>query len=486
MRKLSAPKIIGLVAVFCFAVVASAQTFTTLATFDGTNGANPVAPLVQGLDGNLYGTTMEQGTGSYCSSGYCGTVFKMTRTGDLTTLHNFCDRELCADGTLPNAGLVLTDDGSFYGTTTSGGTLACFPTGCGTIFKITATGALSTIHRFCEVSPNCPDGANPYAGLVLASDGNLYGTTAGGGLKGGYGTVFRITRAGVLTTLHRFQNSNDGAYPFGGLIQATDGNLYGTTTGNARLQTFGTVFRITLAGDFTTLHSFSPHGPAYPSVPLLQANDGNFYGTTLDGGPTNEGTIYMITPEGSVTLLFAFCVACADGSLPDAPLIQATDGNLYGTTTSGGTGRFGLEGTIFMSVDPPVAVYSFCSLPNCNDGASPAAALLQATDGIFYGTTEYGPSFFGVGGTVFSFDTGLGPFVTFVRFAGKVGDTGPILGQGLTGTTSVSINGIEAHFTVVSDTEIRATVPAGATTGYVTVTTPTGVLTSNVPFHVIQ
>jgi len=187
---------------------------------------------------------------------------------------------------------------------------------------------------------------------------------------------------------------------------------------------------------------------------------------------------------GKLATLYSFCIQtnCTDGYTPMAGLVQGTDGNFYGTTGNGGMSDYG---TIF-EITPGGALttlYSFCTQTNCTDGATPYGGLVEGTNGTLYGSTFYG----GVDsdGTVFSLAKGLGPFVIFVRAAGKVGETGPILGQGFTGTTSVAINGIAADFTVISDTDIRATVPVSATTGYVTVTTPSGTLTSNVPFHVI-
>jgi uncharacterized repeat protein (TIGR03803 family) len=234
-----------------------------------------------------------------------------------------------------------------------------------------------------------------------------------------------------------------------------------------------------------------------PLSPDGDCTNGDLYGTTLFGGVNNAcgfpgcGTVFKITREGVLTTIYSFCSqpGCVDGALPYAGLTQGTDGNLYGTTWQGGNGNEACYegcGTVFrISREGALTtLYSFCSQPGCMDGSSPQAGLVQATDGNFYGTTYDGGT--DGEGTVFSLSMGLGPFVTFVHSAGKVGQTGGILGQGLTGTTSVMLNGIPASFTVVSDTFIRATVPAGATTGYVTVTTPSGMLTSNVPFHVLK
>jgi uncharacterized repeat protein (TIGR03803 family) len=467
------------------AIASPAQTtFTTLVDFDLTNGESPYGSLVQGQDGNLYGTT--GGGGLYNS----GEVFKITPAGALTTLYSFSKRY---DGVDPLAPLMLATNGNFYGTTSGGGR-----DDNGAVFRITPSGAFRVVDSF-----DSTDGSYPQASLVQATDESLYGTTAIGGANN-YGAVFKVTPERTLITLYSFCSQSgctDGANPQAGLVQAADGNLYGTTAhggANEPLclgQGCGTLFKITTTGQLTTLYRFGQYPDGnYPYGGLIQATDGHFYGTTFNGGVSRVGTVFKMTPQGKLTTLYSFCSqsSCTDGAAPYAALIQATDGNFYGTTA--GRGTYGDYGTLFR-ITPGgtlTTLYSFCAQASCADGVSPLAGLLQATNGTFYGTTldgggasECDPIFYGCG-TVFSLDVGLGPFVAFVLAAGKVGQTGGILGQGLTGTTSVSLNGIPASFSVVSDTFIRATVPAGATTGYVTVTTPTGTLTSNVPFHVLK
>ncbi len=329
---------------------------------------------------------------------------------------------------------------------------------------------------------------------MQGSDGNFYGTTSFGGTSGGFGTVFKLTPAGKLTTLHNFcpsgdgNNCPDGRNPSGGLIQASNGNLYGTTyEGGANGALGGTIFEITPAGTLTTLYSFcsrtncadgdGPYG-------LIQASNGNFYGQTFAGGAVGCnsngcGTIYKMTPTGTLTTLHSFCVqsGCPVGP---GPLVQGTDGDFYGTS-GGGTQD---DGTAFQLTPAGsfATLYNFCSLASCLDGQEPVTGMLQATNGTFYGTTITGGSSFG--GTVFSISTGLGPFVKTVPTAGKIGANVIILGNNLTGSTGVSFNGTAAVFTVVSDTEITATVPTGATTGKVVVTTSGGNLKSNVVFRV--
>jgi uncharacterized repeat protein (TIGR03803 family) len=473
MTRFSAARKAGIVFALCAASATAsfAQTFTNLADFDKTNGAEPYGSLVQGHDGAFYGTTSVGGANGE------GTVFKITPRGILSTLYSFCAQANCTDGANPYSGLALATDGNFYGTTGSGG-IEYY----GTIFKITPEGKLTTLHSFTDGT----DGAQPIAGLVQATDGNFYGTTYKGG-DWGFGTVFKITPSGTLTMLHSFcaqLGCPDGS-DSNGLVEATDGNLYGTTRGGG-ISDGGTVFKITLQGKLTTLHSFSV-SQGNPEGALIQATDGNLYGTTTGASEFNVyGTVFKITPEGILTLLYLF-KGDGGGAFPAAGLIQGTDGNLYGTTyqESGDVGY----GTVF-DITPSGTLTELHTFLGA-DGAYPESALLQATNGTFYGTTvggggatECGHKSLGCG-TVYSLDMGLGPFVAFVRAGGKVGETGPILGQGFTGTTSVSINGIPASFTVVSDTFIEATVPQGATTGYVTVVTPSSTLTSNVPFRVI-
>jgi uncharacterized repeat protein (TIGR03803 family) len=253
----------------------------------------------------------------------------------LNTLYSFCAQPGCADGESPNAAPIQGTSGSLYGTTVGGGA-----DGEGTVFKITTSGALTTLHTFGSESA---DGGNPVGALIQATDGNFYGTTYGGGASsncsGGCGTIFKITTSGVLTTLYSFcsqSSCTDGVNPYAGLIQATDGNLYGTTYGGGAAGK-GTIFKITRSGKLTTLHSFCTNSAcregSYPYAGLIQATDGKLYGTTL-GGPNSNGTVFSITTSGTLTPLYAFCSqsGCADGGGPYGGLIQATDGNLYGTT----------------------------------------------------------------------------------------------------------------------------------------------------------
>ena len=359
-----------LLTLFCAltAITSFAQTLTTLASFNETNGAYPYASLVQGNDGNLYGAILSGGDNPNCVPDGCGTVIRISPQGTVTRLYSFCSLSNCADGGNPSGSLVQGTDGDFYGTTSVGGAGGRG----GTFFKITPNGTLTTLYSFCS-QPNCTDGSSPWGGLVQGSDGNFYGTTESGGSStacgGGCGTVFKITSSGALTTLHSF-DGGDGWNPLGALVQATDGNFYGTTY-YAQLQgseyCCGTVFKITSAGALTTLYSFNGYPSddmLYPIGTLVQASDGNFYGTTNQGGnnSSDAGTVFRITPGGSVTLLYSFCSQpnCADGADPMAGLVQATDGNLYGTTWGGSTSRPGTAFKISLS-GTLTTLYQFCS-----------------------------------------------------------------------------------------------------------------------------
>jgi uncharacterized repeat protein (TIGR03803 family) len=479
----------------------SAQTFKTLHRFDGIDGATPFGALVQATDGNLYGTTQVGGANNG------GTVFKITPSGTLKTLYSFCSQSGCADGQTPYVGLVQAMGGNFYGTTLEGGanTSPCGSYGCGTVFKITPSGTLTTLYSFCsQGGAACTDGEGPTAALVQGTGGNFYGTTYYRGVHSG-GTVFKITAGGALTTLYSFClqiGCKDGVSPTG-LVQATNGNFYGTTSGGGAAKHQGTVFKITPSGTLTTLYRFCPLSPctdgAHPGE-LVQATDGNLYGTTANGGANARGTVFKITPSGTLTTLYSFCsqTGCTDGKNPYARLVQATDGNFYGMTTAGGANTTGCNiygcGTVF-KITPSgtlTTLYSFCSQGGtaCTDGEEPTGELVQDTNGMFYGTTSHGGANttdcgrYGCG-TVFSLSVGLGPFVETQPASARVGGFVQILGTNLTGATSVSFNGTPAVFRVVSNSLIKTTVPEGATTGTVEVVTPSGTLSSNVPFRVL-
>ena len=454
------------------AISAHAQTYSVLFRFAGGNGSGPSA-LVQGFDGDLYGVTAAGGVTGKNS----GTIFKISPTGTFTTLYTFCAQTGCPDGAYPGAALVLGTDGNFYGTTSSGGAH-----NVGTVFKVTPDGTLTTLYSFCT-APSCSEGDRPNGSLILGTDGNFYGTTQFDGGSAHKGGVFKITPSGTLTAVYTFcqiRSCPDGGQPLAGLIQASDGNFYGTTTKGSLPTRYGTIFRLTPSGVEKTMYRFSGTDGEFPAAPLVQGRDGNFYGTTEFGGANGHGTAFKITPTGVLTTLYDFCAqsGCADGSDPVAGLIQPADGNFYGTTTgAGGTGM----GTVFkISAGTLSTLHSFTG---GDDGAFPWTELLQGTDGNLYGTTSGdGVSNFG---TIYIMGVGLGPIVNSVPTSGTVGTSVTILGTNLTGASKVAFNGVAAAFTVVSSSEITTTVPTGATTGKIKVMTPNGTLSTNFKFRVL-
>lgn len=456
-----------MVFIFCFvtAAVLSAQTFTTLVSFNGTDGANPYAGMVQGSDGSFYGTTIDGG--AYSS----GNIIKLNADG-LTTLYDFCAQTNCPDGQYPVSTLVEGRDGAFYGTTQNGG---AFNPLYGTIFKITRDGTLTTLHSF-----NGLDGVNPYGALLLASNGDFYGTATAGG-SGGGGTIFKMTPSGTFTTLYNFCTQSgcpDGQSPDGNLMQASDGNIYGTTHQGGNYSACvhtgcGTVFTITLGGTFTTLHVFDATDGQQPAAELVECLNGLLYGTTAAGGASDDGTVYTMTRGGNLVTLHSF--GGADGFSPSG-MIAGSDGDFYGTTLGGGANS---AGTVF-KITPQgelSTVTSFKAAFYYYFGP-----LTQGTNGKFYGTSYFGGA--DDDGTVYSVSTGLNPFVQVQPSAGKEGMTVRILGGNLARATSVSFHGVEANFQIHSNSLITATVPAGATTGEVKVRVPGGDLLSNAPFLV--
>jgi uncharacterized repeat protein (TIGR03803 family) len=470
--------LIALVVLVVLATAAHAQ-YSVLYNF-GSKSGDPCQPLysgiiAQGRDGNLYSTA------PLCANGL-GAVFKITLpAGALTVLYNFDQTH----GSTPQGGLTLGRDGYFYGTTQSYGK-AC----CGTVFKITPGGSLTVLHNFADTGS---DGASPYAPPIQAIDGNFYGTTVAGGIANA-GTIYKISGT-TFTLLHQFDNT-DGTFPYAPLVQATDGNFYGTAfqggTSNA-----GVVFRLIPATrKLTVLYNFDGTHGAGPAGPLVQATDGNFYGTTTGGGTSNAGVVFKITPTGSLTVLHNMN-GTTDGGSPWAGLVLASDTNVYGAAATGGdlTCNNGEGcGTLFKITPPPTSTFSVLHNFEVTTGISPYVTPLQRTKGTVYGDTELG----GTGnvivcgvttdlcGVFYSWSApGLKPFVALLPYSGKVGNTIEFLGQGFTSSTTASFNGTTASRTVVSGTYLTATVPTGATTGFVTVTTSGVTLKSNKKFRVV-
>lgn len=322
------------------------------------------------------------GVTSTGGTGNAGTVFKITPSGAFTVLHSFAGS---TDGGAPYGGLVQGSDGNFYGTTSTGGAGHL-----GTIFRITPAGVFTLLHSFT----GSLDGGVPYGALVQGSNGYFYGTTTTGG-TGNCGTIFSISAAGSFAKLHDLTGSTDGSSPYGALIQASDGLLYRTATG-AGPGNLGTIFKVDpLTGALTVLHAFS--GSSDGGVPygaLVQGSDGNFYGTTSTGGSNNGGTVFMMTPAGGFLVLHNLN-GSPDGNSPYGALIQASDGNFYGTANRGGTGNLG---TVFQ-ITPSGAFAVIHAFSGVTEGGMPYGALLQGSDGILYGTTSGGGS--GNGGTIY-------------------------------------------------------------------------------------
>lgn len=431
-----------------------------------------------------------------------------------TDLHDFnCTLEGC--GPQYPAILAQGRDGNLYGTLEQGGTSSM-----GTVFRMTPSGVVTTLYNFSGL-----DGQNPDGGLVLGTDGNFYGTTRFGGASN-LGTVFKITPAGKLTTLHSFIGS-DGSEPRPGLVLGKNGAFYGTTCG---FNPPWTAYSITPAGKFTTI------GPNSLEVcdggPLTVGTDGNLYGTARSGGTNQLGSVFRLTPAGALTVLFSG--DSAHGDDPVGPVVQGNDGNFYGTMSAGGAGAFGVVFRLTGS-GTFTALHSF-GLDLINDGTSPFAGLVAASDGKFYGATSggqgsgsvpYGNLFsvtsngtykllyafdgthgylaqgtpmqhtngkiYGLaegdlllnGGAAYSLDNGAPPFVQLVTRWGIPGQAIGILGQGLSTTTQVTFGSAVANFNPVSDTFLTVIVPANGTTGFVTVTTASGAVQSNRKFFVV-
>jgi len=302
-------------------------------------------------------------------------------------LHSFIN-DTFTDGAVPS-GVIQGTDGSFYGVTTYGGA-----TGNGTVFKVTPTGTESVLYSFVN---GLGDGFNPSGNLIQATNGSFYGTAPDGGAYGD-GAIFEITPSGRESVLYSFNaNANDGYGPGSGVIQATDGNLYGTTPGNGSdvNKSFGAVFKVTLSRQETLVYTFQGQYASdgqLPEAGLVQGVDGNFYGTTSEGGVGLSGTVFKLTPTGVETVLNNFDTSVStsvNGFHPAASLIQASDGNLYGITNLGESNG----GAVFQVTPQGVTtpVYSFGA--NSSDGAHSEANLIQASDGNFYGTTSTGGAY---------------------------------------------------------------------------------------------
>lgn len=355
------------------------QTYTETVIHSFSGGANGTEPLFSGVirdrEGNLYGTTYSGGAFNL------GTVFKVDPSGNATVLHSFTGG---TDGANPYAGLVRDREGHMFGTTFNGGLqLAACSQGCGVVFEIDTAGHEKVIHPFSSGT----DGAFPVGGLILDDTGNIYGTTETGG-PSNFGMVFRIDPKGIETVVHYFAGPPEGEFPFGSLIRDSAGNFYGTTSGGGTAG-FGTVYKLTSAGDLTVLHSFAGGSDgSMPQAGLLRDKEGNLYGTTYTGGIYGVGTIYKVDSNDVETVLHSF--GGSDGSYPESALVHDPEGNLFGTTAQGGTAGF-RGGTAF-KITPDGSLTSIYDFTGGADGGNPASTLRIDHDGNLWGTTAAGGS----------------------------------------------------------------------------------------------
>lgn len=494
---------------FCQPAPSWAQTVTTFYSFSIAsptfNGIYPFAGVTLGSDGNLYGVTSSGGStdGINDTSGF-GTAFKITPSGKATLLHSFGDGTVPDDGTGPESNLVEGSDGDFYGTTANGGSTVSIDTvfgqGYGVAFKMTPSGQVTILHNFGDGSVT-NDGRYPDC-LIQGADENFYGTTSGGGPTVsstnvfGSGTVFMMTPSGQVTILHAFGDGSlniDGSSP-NGIVQASDGNFYGTTADNtffSSIELNGAAFKISPSGQYNVLCTFGglPYGPLNPVGYLIQGSDGNFYGASAHGGTTNTGssapgygTVFKMTPSGTVTVLHSFGTGYGDGQSPRAGVVQGIDGNLYGTTQFGGTANAGTVYQVIPTGQTKV-LHSFEDGSIANDGNEPAAALTPGNDGTFYGTTIAG----GTDGTGTIFDLALPPFISNIApnpvLAGGPNFSLTVSGGFFNPGASVNFNGNTLGTRWASSTQLTAGIPANdivsAGTAQITVSNPATLYINN-------
>lgn len=452
--------------IFSLAVCTQAQTVDFLLQFSNQGHAGSVT---QATDGNFYGAA-SGGTSDE------GQIFRMTPAGELSTIYSFCSQPNCADGGFEEPSPILGSDGNLYGVTTLGGNAS----GSGTFYKLTIDGQRTVLYTFCSAS-GCADGQWPY-GVIQGWDGNFYGTTERGGANN-QGIFFQISPTGSFKVLHSFcsqANCADGAGQ--NVIQGIDGNFYGVGVVGGTLGG-GVFYQMTPGGTYKVLYNFCSDvnciTGSYPRG-IAQDAQGNFFGTAQYDGRNGYGTIFEITSKFQFHVLHWF--DAKHGNDPAFGVVLANDGNLYGTAMDSGAGNY--AGTLF-EVTPKGVYTPLYTFQSSSGPYDPWDRLFQGTDGLFYGATLYGTGACCYG-TIFSLDNGLSPLVETVPTGSKVGRSVLILGDGLTGSTSVTFNGVAAKFTVESDTYIKAMVPAGATTGTVSVVTPSGTLNSNPQFVVTR
>ncbi|HTT84696.1 MAG TPA: choice-of-anchor tandem repeat GloVer-containing protein [Rhizomicrobium sp.] len=373
---------------------------------DCADGSGPEGGVIADSAGNLYGTTSVGGANGG------GSVFEIAPDGTYSVLYSFCSRSSCADGENPSGSLTMDGSGNLYGATTFGGTR-----GAGVVFELAANGTETVLYTFC-LKNTCRNGANPASGVIIDGSGDLYGTTTDGG--NGSGTVFRLAASGGEKVLYKFRAGNDGFSP-SSLVMDDAGNLYGTAQGGGP-NGAGDVFEVTPNGAYKQLYDFCIQPDcadgANPLAGLILDGSGNLYGTTSDGGTYGLGTVFKLAADGSETVLYSFCSRgdCSDGAYPAANLTMDGSGNLYGTTQYGdGRDCYDIDngsscGAVFRLAPngTETALYSFCSKAACADGAQPEGNLILDSSGNLYGTTYIGGTGHCVDGcgTIFKLDAG--------------------------------------------------------------------------------
>ena len=443
-------------------------------------GARPDI-ILQGSDGNFYGAA--QVTDEGVSNPQGGTLFKLTPAGKFTRLFTFTQGAGgFLNGNNPADGLVEGNDGFLYGTTFNGG-----KHDDGVLFRIRKTGTgFKVLHNFCS-SAKCADGSVPNS-LLLAQDGNLYGTTLDGGLSvspcpsSGCGTIFRFEpTAGAFAILHKLTAVSDGVQPFG-MIQADNGNFYGVSQG---LDVNEDIFQFTPAGKFTVQFKSAMFDTGIGG--LTQGANGNLYGAfeSITAGDIN---FFEVSTNGTGFVAFApFTTLAGTTTIPS--LFLASDGNLWDTNFTDSTAP---RGSVF-SINPQNGAVLQTFAFDGDNGNSPEVGVIQAADGTLVGTTELGGTISGgsnefADGTVWTLDAGLPappPAIILLNStSGSAGSTVLLNGHNFIGATAVSFNGVNASFQVLSSQFVSATVPAGATTGPVTVTNAGGKATSTQTFTV--
>jgi uncharacterized repeat protein (TIGR03803 family) len=351
------------------------------------DGYAPWSGMVRGPDGAFYGTTYGGGndTPFHKATYGAGVIYRMTGDGRFSVLHAFNAEQ---EGAYPDAGLSVGADGNLYGTTSAGGAAN---RGC--VFRISISGDFMVLHEF-----DSGDGYSAYSPPVEDAQGNWYGTTLHGGASN-LGTIYEITSGGTFLTLYSFTGFSDGSDPQAGLVLAGDGNLYGSTLFGGGIASAGTIFRITPTGMLTTLHEFAVQDGGAPEQTLVIGNDAALYGTTLNGGQYGDGTVFRITLDGALGTLYSFNGPSSETG-PSSALTLSADGSFYGVRATGGSGGVGA----IYSITPSgsyTEMYDFTGdQPN---GADPEATLALGADGALYGTTLDGGKY--GGGAVFRYAT---------------------------------------------------------------------------------